>query len=338
MPRLDWKRHKANNLPAFFCAINRIFLFKGAIMKKSSTSLVFIVASLFSGAALAASGETWQITTKTDMPGAPIAMGASTVTVCMEKGKENDPKRMMQQDSDCKMTDIKASGNKTTWKMRCDRDGEKMTGSGEVTHQATSFKGSTRLSGQSNGEAIDMTMNYSGKRIGTACDPSAAAVVAMPGMENMNDMMGMAKSQMASEMAEQCEVARYDTKELISNRFFGPDAMCASKQKFACKVISKDVAKKVEVFVALAKHDDTSDTSIAEICKINMKAATKAICKKVDENNYEELEESCPDEARAFADSERSYTSSPRSSSVVTDNPVGNVIDGAKKLKGMFGF
>ncbi|MDP2761937.1 MAG: DUF3617 family protein [Sideroxyarcus sp.] len=307
-------------------------------MKKYLSAVVSVVACLFSATALAATGETWQVTTQTDMPGAPFAMPASTMTVCMEKGKENDPKRLMQQDSDCQMSDIKTSGNKTTWKMRCDKDGEKMSGSGEVTHQANRYQGITKLSGQSAGETVDMTMNYSGKRAGVACDPSVPPVVAMPGMENMNDMMGMAKTQMASEMAEQCEVARYDAKELISNRFFGADAMCASKQKFACKVISKDVPKKTGVYVALAKHDDTSEVSIAELCKIDMAAATKSICKKVDSSNYGELEEYCQNEAKTFADAGRSYTSTSRSSSVITDNPVGDVIDGARKLKGMFGF
>jgi len=307
-------------------------------MKKSLSAVVSVIACLFSATVFSATGETWQVTTKTEMPGAPFAMPASTMTVCMEKGKENDPKRLMQQDSDCQITDIKTSGNKTTWKMICDRDGEKMTGSGEVTHSKDSYQGITKLSGESDGETVNMTMNYSGKRVGAACDPSAPPVVAMPGMENMNDMMGMAKQQMASDMAEQCEVARYDGKELVSNRFFGADAMCASKQKFACKVISKDAPKKVDVYVALAKHDDTSDVSIAGICKIDMAAATKAICKKVDSSNYGELEEYCPDEAKTFADAGRSYTSSSRSTSVITDNPVGNVIDGAKKLKGLFGF
>ncbi|MFA5371470.1 MAG: DUF3617 family protein [Sideroxydans sp.] len=307
-------------------------------MKKHLSAIVSIVACLFSGAALAAGGETWQVTTKTEMPGAPFAMPASTMTVCMEKGKENDPKRLAQQDSDCQMTDIKTSGKKTTWKMRCDKDGEKMTGNGEVTHSKDSFQGITKLSGKSDGETINMTMNYSGKRVGAACDPSAPPVVATPGMEDVNDMMGMAKAQMASEMAEQCEVARYDSKELVSNRFFGADGMCVSKQKFACKVISKDAPKKVDIYVALAKHDDTSDVSIAKICGIDMGAATKAICKKVDQNNYEQLEEYCPNEVKTFADAGRSYTSSSRSTSVITDNPVGNALDGAKKLKGLLGF
>jgi len=307
-------------------------------MKKNASAVVAVAICLFSGAAFSTAGETWQVTTKTEMPGAPFAMPASNMTVCMEKGKENDPKRLMQQDSDCQVTDIKTAGSKTTWKMRCDRDGEKMTGSGEVTHGKGSYQGITRLSGKSDGETINMTMNYSGKRVGAACDPSAPPVVAAPGMENVNDMMGMAKAQMASEMAEQCEVARYDSKDLVSNRFFGTDAMCAGKQKFACKVIGKDAPKKVDVYVALAKHDDTSDVSIAGICKIDMAAATKAICKKVDQNNYEELEEYCPNEAKTFADAGRSYTSSSRSTSVITDNPVGNAIDGAKKLKGLLGF
>jgi hypothetical protein len=40
----------------------------------------------------------------------------------------------------------------------------------------------------------------------------------------------------------------------------------------------------------------------------------------------------------AAMQSGRSYTRTPRSADAVTDNPVGNAIDGAKKLKGLFGF
>lgn len=310
-------------------------------MKKLISTATCVVASLFSAAALAASGETWQMTTKTEMPGAPIAAPTSTVTVCMEKGKEKDPQRLMQQDEGCQLTDIKTTGSKTTWKMHCDRDGEKMTGSGEVTHQTNSFKGVTRLSGQSDGETINMTMNYSGKRIGAACDPSAPPVASMQGSEDMNEMMGMAKAQMAAGMAEQCEVGRYEAEQLMSNTFFGPNAMCAKNQKYACKVISKDVPKETDAYLALVKHDDTSDISIAEVCKIDMKAATQAICKKVDDNNYKQLEDACPSEYAKFsamAASGRSYTSTSRSTSVITDNPVGNALDNAKKLKGLLGF
>ncbi len=270
------------------------------------------------------------------MPGMPVGMGESTITICLAKGAAKDPKQLVKQEG-CEMTNLKTSGSKTTWKMRCDRDGEVMTGSGEVTQKPDSYQGVTRLSGQSEGKAINMTANYQGKRIGTSCDTSAPTVVAVKGMENMNEMMGMANKQMASAMAEQCEISNYQTPELISNRFFGPTAACPGKEKFACKIIRKDAQKNTEVFVKLAKHDDTSDVSIAKTCSIDMPSTTKEICKKVDGSNYQQLADYCPTEAKSF-ETARSYSSTPRSTSVITDNPVNSAIDGAKKLKGLFGF
>lgn len=309
-------------------------------MQKPSALLLASLLSLPS-LALAAAGETWEVTSKTEMAGMPYAMPETVITVCQPKGGAPDPQQMMQDEGNCKVSDVKTSGNKVTWKVRCDGDGQKMSGGGEVTHGKSSYQGSMHMSGTADGEKVDMKASYRGKRLGEACDTSAPPVVGGKGMEDMNEMMGMAKAQMAAGMAEQCEVGRYEAELLMSNTFFGPNAMCAKNQKYACKVISKDVMKKPEVYLALVKHDDTSDISIADACKIDMKAATKAACKKVNDGNYEDFEDACPAEYAKFsamAASGRSYTSTPRSSGAVTDNPVGNAIDGAKQLKGLFGF
>lgn len=294
-----------------------------------------VAVCLAASAVHAASGESWEVTTRTDMPGMAAVMGETTVSMCIPKGAEKDPKQLVKQAGDCEVTDVKTVGSKTTWKMRCDRDGDIMTGKGEVVHKADSFKGSNKLSGTSDGKAVNMTANYQGKRIGTPCDTSDTPAVAVKGMENMNEMMGMASKQMASAMAEQCEVSNYRAAELISNRFFGPTAACPGKEKFACKVISKSVAKNADVYVKLAKHDDTSDVSIAKACAIDMEATTRSICKIVDSSNYKELAEYCPAEAKAF-EAEQAPRSG--SSSGIADNPANSVIDGAKKLKGLFGF
>lgn len=310
-------------------------------MQKLSYLLFTLLVTLHASLAQAAAGETWEVTTKSEMSGMPYGMPETTMTVCQPKSGEPDPKQMMEQDGNCKVTDVKHSGNKTTWKVRCDGDGQKMSGSGEITHSKNSYQGTTHMTGTADGEKVDMKASYRGKRIGAACDTSAPMVANMKGMEDMNDMMGMAKAQMAAGMAEQCEVGRYEATQLMTNQFFGPQAMCAKNQKYACKVINKEVMKKPDVYLALVKHDDTSDISIAEACKVDMKAATKAICKKVDDSNYQDLEEACPTESAKVAatmESGRSYTSTPRSSSMITDNPVGDAIDGAKKLKGLFGF
>jgi hypothetical protein len=308
-------------------------------MNKLLITSIAVSASLLVTPLFAAPGEQWEVVSRTEMPG--MAMPDSTITVCLQKGAAKDPKQLIKQDG-CEITNLKTSGSKTTWKMECDNDEGKMSGSGEITSQADSYQGVAKMSGTSQGQAINMTANYHGKRIGTACDTSAPPVVAMKGMENMNEMMVMANKQMASAMAEQCEVANYQATELISSRFFGPTAACTGKEKFACKVISKDVSRNTEAYVKLAKHDDTSDTSIAKICSIDMAAATKAICKKVDAGNYEDMIDYCP-EAKAFADAGRSYSSTPRAADTV--NKVDSAIDTtnstlntAKKLKGLFGF
>lgn len=301
-------------------------------MNKNHIVCLAVSATLFTSSVFAASGESWEVTTKTDMPGMQVEMGETTVTMCIQKGAEKDPKQFLQLENGCKITNIKSIGTKTTWKMQCDKDGEVMTGSGEVTHKSDSFRGVTKLSGKSDGTIVNITANYQGKRLGTVCDTSESPTVAVKGMENMNEMMGLANKQMASAMAEQCEVSNYAPAELISNRFFGPTAACPGKEKFACKVIIKNVSKNTAVYVKLAKHDDTSEVSIAKACVIDMAATTTSICKMVDSGNYQDLAEYCPAEAKAF-EQERSGTTGTTSGS-----PVNSVIDGARKLKGLFGF
>lgn len=308
-------------------------------MKKVSYLMLTLIVTMYASLAHAATGETWEITTTSEMNG--MKMPESTLTICLAKGGKPDPQQMMQDDGNCKISDIKTSGSKTSWKVRCDGDGQKMSGSGEFTHSKNSYQGKMRISGTADGEKMEMSTSYRGKRIGTACDTSAAPVVGGKGMEDMNEMMAMAKAQMDAGMAEQCEVSRYEAEQLMTSQFFGPNAVCAKNQKYACKVISKDVMKKPRVYLALVKHDDTSDISIADACKIDMKAAGKAACKKVNDRNYEDFEAACPVEYAKFsamAASGRSYTSSSRSSDKVTDNPIGDAIEGAKKLKGLLGF
>lgn len=305
-------------------------------MNKHLIVSITVAASVFAASTYAGPGETWDVTTKTEMSGMPYAIPESTSTVCMAKGAEKDPKLLMRQDDDCEMTDVKTSGSKTTWKMRCDSDGQEMSGTGEVTHKADSYQGTARLFGKSEGQAVNMTAKYRGKRVGAACD-TANPADAIKGMENMNDMMAMANKQMASAMSEQCEISNHETTELISGKFFGPTAACPGKEKFACKVIGKDVAKNVDVYVKLSRHDDTSDVSISTICGINMPASTQAICKKVDGSNYETLADYCPAEVKAF-EAERSNSGASKSTGTIPSNPAGTTLDNAKRLKGLLGF
>lgn len=128
-------------------------------MKELLSGMVLLAAMGSTPALAAGSDELWEMTTKMDMPGMP--MPAMTQTVCLRKGESYKPGKVPHQ-KNCEMTDLKVSGNKTTWKMHCSgRDA--MDGSGEVTRTEKTMKGSMKLSSKD----IQMTQAISGKRVGT---------------------------------------------------------------------------------------------------------------------------------------------------------------------------
>jgi len=105
----------------------------------------------------------WEITTKMEMPGMPMAMPAQTQRLCIGKsGKDDDyiPKR-----EGCRVQDSKRVGNKVSYKMVCTGK-DTMTVSGETTFGANSYDGKMAMSGKMDGQQIDMNQTYSGKRVG----------------------------------------------------------------------------------------------------------------------------------------------------------------------------
>jgi hypothetical protein len=111
----------------------------------------------------------WEITTEMDMPGLPMKMPAHTTTQCITKEDVADPQKALPQgqppgrggNSDCKVSDYKTVGDKVTWTMKCEGR-EPMTGTGEITYAAESYKGTMTI----NRAGQTMTMKYSGKRVG----------------------------------------------------------------------------------------------------------------------------------------------------------------------------
>lgn len=318
-------------------------------MNKHLTAMLAMLTGLLSAAANAAPGEYWEVTSKMEMPGMPFAMPPTTQKVCIPKGGENDPARTSG-DKDCKMTDIKTVGNKTTWKARCDRDGEVMTGVGEQTTTAKGYQGKMRFSGKSGGQDVDMTMAFSGKRVGGKCD---------------------SEEQVKAMKAQVCDTSHYrNTAEWIgsTNLILQPGAACAEQRKEFCEAVRKDAPRDAQTYSALQMQEQhqLGGISIARECKLNMAATTRSICKKLDADNYDELSAHCPAEAKKFREDQRrkecegrSYTAktdldkclnaanasdddesgeAPPKSGKSSDGPASKALEGAKKLKGMFGF
>jgi hypothetical protein len=326
-------------------------------MNKFLSATLATITVLFSASAMSAPGEYWEVTNKMEMEGMPFAMPGTTQKVCVPKGGENDPSKTTG-DNDCKMTDIKTSGNKTTWKARCDRDGEVMTGVGEQTTSAKGYEGKIQFSGRSQGEDVDMKMSYSGKRIGGSCDSE--------------EMMKKVKSQA-------CDKSQYDTTAAWisgADTVLGKNAICAEQRTQLCDKVRQDTPKDADAYNALLLHDQQLSTgiSVAKECKLDMAATTKSICKKLNSKNYSQLAKHCPSEAKTYREVQRrkdcegrSYTAETRaadikkcmsgqsdssyeedeepapskaskSSKPATDNSAQEMLESAKKLKGMFSF
>lgn len=325
-------------------------------MNRHYLAILGMMTGLLSAAAYAAPGEYWEVTSKMEMPGMPFAMPPTTTKVCIPKGSENDPGKTTG-DKDCKMTDMKTVGNKTTWKMRCDRNGEVMTGSGEQTTSPGAYQGKMQFSGKSGGRDMNMTTAFSGKRIGGSCD---------------------SEEQVKKAKAQICDTSRYhNTAEWISggsDLILQPGSACGDQRKQLCDLVNKDAPKDPQAYNALVTHDQhmLGDISVAKECKVNMAATTKSICKKLDGENYRQLSAHCPAEAKAYREDKRriecegrSYTAQtraadfkkcmsgksdssedsssdetppPKSGKSSGSSPASEALEGAKKLKGMFGF
>lgn len=102
----------------------------------------------------------WEVTTTVEMPGMPYQPPPTTIRHCYtaQEVKENP----VPKDNNCKITDLKTSGNKTTWKMECTGEAA-AKGEGEMTyHGDSAYEGKSKMQTQ----GMTMAMKYKAKRLG----------------------------------------------------------------------------------------------------------------------------------------------------------------------------
>jgi len=104
--------------------------------------------------------ELWQVTTTMVMDGMRIP-GPPT-KVCTKGTQAN---RMTPMDKDCKTTDVKTAGNRTTYRVVCTGK-EPMSGTGEITRGKDTYRGVLKLNSGVGSDKITMVSEYSGKLIG----------------------------------------------------------------------------------------------------------------------------------------------------------------------------
>ena len=105
----------------------------------------------------------WEVTVKMEMPGMPMAMPPVVTRNCTAKNARDED--YVPAEKNCRMQDRKRSGNKLSYKIVCEGK-DPMTIAGEMTFGANSYEGRMQMSGTANGRPMQMTQNFSGKRVG----------------------------------------------------------------------------------------------------------------------------------------------------------------------------
>lgn len=256
--------------------------------------------------------ELWEISNAMEMQG--MSMPSSTQRSCLAKNQAYKP---APEDKNCKVSDVRVSGNKTSWKMRCTgRDA--MEGDGVMTKTATTLNGVMNMRTQ--GE--QMTMKMSGRIVGK-CDYAAE-------QKKLNAMVAGAQAQQADALAQSREIQRKS---------------CEDARKSASSYSGYEGYKQFE--------GSKEMNSYFAKCKINLEANRKQLCAKATLNERGFAKSYCPDEYAAMkiqhctgrsssyrdlCDETAAGGQMDSASSGESANPVKSLIDGAKGLKGLLGF
>ena len=342
-------------------------------MKNIFLGMVWLGAMSSATVLAAGSDELWEVSTKMEMAGMPFAMPGQTNKVCMQKGHEKDPNNAVpkDKDQDCEITESRVSGNKSSWKMKCSGKNP-MTGSGEMTYGDGKYSGKMKMHSKDG----DMTMAYDGKRIGTCNFATDSPQAKMNTMLKQNEAE-QAKQQ-AKECKDALEENRYSqflrpdcawAKDAGSKKMCA-QAACPDLKPQMCDRLSSGLGS-TDGYKALAGKKEAR--KLIKECNLPFEKTTREFCRKqLDSKNYDDVAEYCEKEARPLFNKHcagRDYTAamdsgygpicrrfgkwkghdeenadesedsaSDKKAGSDKDNPVNSILDGAKGLKGMFGF
>jgi hypothetical protein len=111
-------------------------------------------------------GVLWETTSQMAMEGMPMAMPMQRLKLCTPKVWTKPPPGG---DKTCVNSNFARVGNKATWTMQCSGD-MPMTGTGEMTFEGTdSYTGVIKAMA----EGMSMTINLTGRKVGTCDKPMA---------------------------------------------------------------------------------------------------------------------------------------------------------------------
>jgi hypothetical protein len=107
--------------------------------------------------------ELWEVTTKMEMPGMPMAMPPQVTRQCVAKSKGDEgyiPAR-----DNCKVLETRRNGNRIAFRMACTGK-DAMDATGEITLGNASYDGRMQMTMKAEGQTMTMNNTISGKRVG----------------------------------------------------------------------------------------------------------------------------------------------------------------------------
>jgi hypothetical protein len=136
---------------------------------QSTGAVAVLIAALAASLPVAAQGkdELWEIASRMDMPGMPMAMPPQVNRVCVGKNRKDED--LVPRQSDCRMVDSKRTGSKFTYKMECTGK-EPMTMVGEMNFGTNAYDGQMRMTMTRTKDTMNMAV--SGKRVGDCTAPA----------------------------------------------------------------------------------------------------------------------------------------------------------------------
>jgi hypothetical protein len=280
-------------------------------MKKTMLFVATLFMACGNSAHAANVDELWEITNSMEMQG--MSIPASTQNSCIAK---NQPYKPEPEDKNCSVSDVRVSGNRTTWKMKCTGK-DAMEGTGDMTKTASTLKGVMTMKTQ--GE--QMTMKMSGRIVGK-CDYAAE-------QKKLNAMVANAQAQQADALAQSKELQRKSCE----------DARKSASSNFSSYESYKQSESNPGMNAYLGK------------CKLDLEASRKQLCAKATVQEHEYAKKYCPDEYAAMklqhctgrSNSFRDLCDGASGSSAMeaagtSSNPATSILEGAKGLINIFGF
>jgi hypothetical protein len=136
---------------------------------RSAGAVAVLIAALAASLPAAAQGkdELWEISSKMEMPGMPMAIPPQVNRVCVGKNRKDED--LVPRQSDCRMVDSKRTGSKFTYKMAC-AGNEPMTMVGEMNFGTNAYDGQMRMTMTKTNDTMNMAV--SGKRVGDCTAPA----------------------------------------------------------------------------------------------------------------------------------------------------------------------